>query len=80
MSIKSPRTDPSHRGYQAECQSALELALSEIIEGADQAGWSSTAVYDAVQCSSSRSASLTVLILTPPTIRSRSHRLADVVS
>ncbi len=49
MSIKSPRTDPSHRGYQAECQSALELALGEIIEGAVQAGWSSTAVYDAVQ-------------------------------
>lgn len=49
MNIKSPHTDPSQRGYQAECQSALELVLGEIMEGSVSAGWSSTAVYDAVQ-------------------------------
>ena len=49
ISIKSPRHDVTSRDYKTECEAALELSLSEIIDAATVAGWSPPYVFTALQ-------------------------------
>lgn len=49
MQIRPPQLDRNHNDYPAECESALEHLLRDLIDEAAQTGWMAPVTFGAIE-------------------------------
>ena len=49
MHIRPPQIDRNHHDYPAECESALDFALRDLIDEAAQMGWMAPVSFTAIE-------------------------------